>query len=95
LHDGTNVAILLEYADPTEDPDDSAAVETGGAGAAAFSSAETGCTIRNPMASHTPTTTFGTIWLSPRIISSVLSLLTPQRVALCAFLSISSGMGPD
>ena len=27
LHDGTNVAILLEYADPTEDPDDSAAVE--------------------------------------------------------------------
>ncbi len=27
LHDGTNVSILLEYADPTEDPDDSAAVE--------------------------------------------------------------------
>ena len=27
LHDGTNVAILLEYADPTEDPDDSAAIE--------------------------------------------------------------------
>ncbi|MGH7181355.1 MAG: hypothetical protein ACREJN_05195, partial [Nitrospiraceae bacterium] len=27
LHDGTNVAILLEYADPTEDADDSAAVE--------------------------------------------------------------------
>ncbi|MDH4187115.1 MAG: ethylbenzene dehydrogenase-related protein [Nitrospira sp.] len=27
LHDGTNVAILLEYADPTEDPDDAAAVE--------------------------------------------------------------------
>jgi DMSO reductase family type II enzyme heme b subunit len=27
LHDGTNVSILLEYADPTEDPDDSAAIE--------------------------------------------------------------------
>src|SRR6478672_11694195 len=27
LHDGTNVAILLEYVDPTEDADDSAAVE--------------------------------------------------------------------
>ncbi|MEK7235599.1 MAG: ethylbenzene dehydrogenase-related protein [Nitrospirota bacterium] len=27
LHDGTNVAILLEYTDPTEDPDDSAAIE--------------------------------------------------------------------
>ena len=27
LHDGTNVVILLEYADPTEDPDDSAAIE--------------------------------------------------------------------
>jgi DMSO reductase family type II enzyme heme b subunit len=27
LHDGTNLAILLEYADPTEDADDSAAVE--------------------------------------------------------------------
>ena len=27
LHDGTNVAILLEYADPTEDADDSAAIE--------------------------------------------------------------------
>ena len=27
LHDGTSVAILLEYADPTEDPDDSAAIE--------------------------------------------------------------------
>ena len=27
LHDGTNVAILLEYADPTEDADDAAAVE--------------------------------------------------------------------
>ena len=27
LHDGTNVAILLEYADPTEDPDDAAAIE--------------------------------------------------------------------
>jgi DMSO reductase family type II enzyme heme b subunit len=27
LHDGTNVAILLEYVDPTEDPDDSAAIE--------------------------------------------------------------------
>ena len=27
LHDVTNVAILLEYADPTEDPDDSAAIE--------------------------------------------------------------------
>ena len=27
LHDGTNVAILLEYADPTEDPDDAAALE--------------------------------------------------------------------
>ena len=27
LHDGTNVAILLEYADPTEDPDDAAAVQ--------------------------------------------------------------------
>ena len=27
LHDGTNLAILLEYTDPTEDADDSAAVE--------------------------------------------------------------------
>jgi len=27
LHDGTTVAILLEYADPTEDPDDAAAVQ--------------------------------------------------------------------
>jgi len=27
LHDGTNIAILLEYADPTEDPDDAAAIE--------------------------------------------------------------------
>ena len=27
LHDGTNVAILLEYADPTEDPDDAAAIQ--------------------------------------------------------------------
>lgn len=27
LHDGTNVAILLEYADPAEDPDDAAAIE--------------------------------------------------------------------
>lgn len=27
LHDGTNVAILLEFADPTEDPDDAAAIE--------------------------------------------------------------------
>ena len=27
LHDGTNVSILLEYADPTEDPDDAAAIE--------------------------------------------------------------------
>jgi DMSO reductase family type II enzyme heme b subunit len=27
LHDGTNIAILLEYADPTEDPDDAAAVQ--------------------------------------------------------------------
>jgi DMSO reductase family type II enzyme heme b subunit len=27
LHDGTNLAILLEYADPTEDADDAAAVE--------------------------------------------------------------------
>ena len=27
LHDGTNVSILLEYADPTEDADDSAAIE--------------------------------------------------------------------
>lgn len=27
LHDGTNVAILLEYADPTEDADDAAAIE--------------------------------------------------------------------
>jgi DMSO reductase family type II enzyme heme b subunit len=27
LHDGTNVSILLEYADPTEDADDAAAVE--------------------------------------------------------------------
>jgi DMSO reductase family type II enzyme heme b subunit len=27
LHDGTQVAILLEYADPTEDPDDAAAIE--------------------------------------------------------------------
>jgi len=27
LHDGNNVAILLEYADPTEDPDDAAALE--------------------------------------------------------------------
>ncbi len=27
LHDGTNVAILVEYADPTEDPDDAAAIE--------------------------------------------------------------------
>jgi hypothetical protein len=28
LHDGTNVAILLEYADPTEDPDDAAAIQS-------------------------------------------------------------------
>jgi DMSO reductase family type II enzyme heme b subunit len=27
LHDGTQVAIMLEYADPTEDPDDAAALE--------------------------------------------------------------------
>jgi DMSO reductase family type II enzyme heme b subunit len=27
LHDGTQLAVLLEYADPTEDPDDSAALE--------------------------------------------------------------------
>lgn len=27
LHDGTNVAILLEFSDPTEDPDDAAAIE--------------------------------------------------------------------
>lgn len=27
LHDGTKVAILLEYADPTEDPEDAAAIE--------------------------------------------------------------------
>ena len=27
LHDGTNVAILLEYVDPSEDPDDAAAIE--------------------------------------------------------------------
>lgn len=27
LHDGTQVAFLLEYADPTEDPDDAAALE--------------------------------------------------------------------
>ncbi|MCC2642495.1 MAG: putative Nitrate oxidoreductase, gamma subunit [Nitrospira sp.] len=27
LHDGTTVAILMEYADPTEDPDDAAALE--------------------------------------------------------------------
>ncbi len=27
LHDGTQLAILLEYADPTEDPDDAAALE--------------------------------------------------------------------
>jgi DMSO reductase family type II enzyme heme b subunit len=27
LHDGTQVAILLEYADPTQDPDDAAALE--------------------------------------------------------------------
>ncbi len=27
LHDGTNVAILLEYTDPTEDPDDAAAIQ--------------------------------------------------------------------
>jgi len=27
LHDGTQVAFLLEYADPTQDPDDSAALE--------------------------------------------------------------------
>ena len=27
LHDGTNISILLEYADPTEDPDDAAAIE--------------------------------------------------------------------
>ena len=27
LHDGTNVAILLEYTDPSEDPDDAAAIE--------------------------------------------------------------------
>lgn len=27
LHDGTQVAVLLEYADPTEDPDDAAAIE--------------------------------------------------------------------
>src|SRR4026207_410311 len=55
-----------------------------------FSSAAAGCTIRNPMARHAPPTTFGTIRLSPRIISSVLSLLTNslltlQRVGLCAF----------
>lgn len=27
LHDGTQLAILLEYADPTQDPDDAAAIE--------------------------------------------------------------------
>lgn len=27
LHDGTNVAVLLEFADPSEDPDDAAAIE--------------------------------------------------------------------
>src|SRR5574341_813062 len=27
LHDGTQIAVLLEYADPTEDPDDAAALE--------------------------------------------------------------------
>lgn len=27
LHDGTNIAILLEYEDPTQDPDDAAALE--------------------------------------------------------------------
>ena len=27
LHDGTQIAILLEYADPTENPDDAAALE--------------------------------------------------------------------
>ncbi|MCP9452019.1 MAG: ethylbenzene dehydrogenase-related protein [Nitrospira sp.] len=27
LHDGTQIAVLLEYADPTEDPDDAAAIE--------------------------------------------------------------------
>ncbi len=27
LHDGTQMAVLLEYADPTEDPDDAAALE--------------------------------------------------------------------
>lgn len=27
LHDGTQVAVMLEYADPTEDPDDAAAIE--------------------------------------------------------------------
>jgi DMSO reductase family type II enzyme heme b subunit len=27
LHDNTNVAVLLEFADPTEDPDDAAAIE--------------------------------------------------------------------
>jgi len=27
LHDGTQLAVLLEYADPTEDPDDAAALE--------------------------------------------------------------------
>ena len=39
-----------------------------GAGAATFSSAAAGCAVRSPMASHRPTTTFGTIRLSPRII---------------------------
>jgi DMSO reductase family type II enzyme heme b subunit len=27
LHDGTQIAVLLEYADPTQDPDDAAAIE--------------------------------------------------------------------
>ena len=42
------------------------------------------------MASHTPTTTFGTIRLSPRIISSVLSLLTLRGGLL---LPLLIGMG--
>src|SRR3954471_16293801 len=46
---------------------------SGDALAGAFSSAKTGCTIKNPRTSPTPAMAFGRIWFSPRFIRFVLS----------------------
>src|SRR6185503_9731137 len=58
---------------------------SGDALAGAFSSATTDCTINNPRTSPTPAMAFGRIWVSPRFIRFVLSLLTSQRVGPSAF----------